>query len=192
MHRNPFSAGEIESRLARVRAGLATRGLAAAVFAAPENVFWLTGLDHWGYFAPHLLVVPVAGTPVLITRAMERVTVERQVAAAEFDGHPDGETAADRAAAVLRARGLAGARLGLEMWTSGLSHGLGQRLTGAVEARWQDVSGLVDALRRVKSPEELALMRRAAAVSRAAEAVALAAPATASARPTSPPPAARR
>ena len=175
MHRNPFSAGEIESRLARVRAGLATRGLAAAVFAAPENVFWLTGLDHWGYFAPHLLVVPVAGTPVLVTRAMERVTVERQVAAAEFAGHADSETAADRAAAVLRARGLAGARLGLEMWTSGLSHGLGQRLTGAVEARWQDVSGLVDALRRVKSPEELALMRRAAAVSRAAEAAALAA-----------------
>ena len=56
MHRNPFSAGEIESRLRRVRAELAARGLEAAVFAAPENVFWLTGLDHWGYFAPHLLM----------------------------------------------------------------------------------------------------------------------------------------
>ena len=60
MHRNPFSAGEIESRLRRVRAELAARGLAAAVFAAPESVFWLTGLDHWGYFAPHLLDRPAA------------------------------------------------------------------------------------------------------------------------------------
>ena len=123
----PFSAGEIESRLARVRAGLATRGLAAAVFAAPENVFWLTGLDHWGYFAPHLLVVPVAGTPVLVTRAMERVTVERQVAAAEFAGHADSETAADRAAACCgraasRERG-SGSRCGPRASATGLASG---------------------------------------------------------------------
>ncbi|HVL20298.1 MAG TPA: Xaa-Pro peptidase family protein [Amaricoccus sp.] len=173
MHRNPFSAGEIDARLARVRAELWARGLAAAVFAAPETVFWLTGLDHWGYFAPHLLVVPAEGVPVLVTRAMERVTIEHQVTAADFAGHPDSETAADRAASVLAARGLAGRRLGLETWTSGMSHGLARRLAGAVAAEWQDVSGLVDALRRVKSPEEQALVRRAAAVSRAAAAAAL-------------------
>jgi Xaa-Pro dipeptidase len=175
MHRNPFSAGEIDARLVRVRAELEARGLAAAVFAAPESVFWLTGLDHWGYFAPHLLIVPREGTPVLVTRAMERVTIERQVAAAEFAGHPDSETAADRAAAIIAGRGLAGRRMGLEMWTAGLSHGLAVRLTGAVAAEWDDVSGLIDTLRRVKSPEEQALMRRAAAVSRAAEAAAVAA-----------------
>ena len=61
------------------------------------------------------------------------------------------------------------------MWTAGLSHGLAVRLAGAVVAEWHDVSGLVDALRRVKSAEEQALMRRAAAVSRAGEAAALAA-----------------
>lgn len=175
MHRNPFSAAEIDSRLRRVRQALAARGLDAAVFAAPETVFWLTGLDHWGYFAPHLLIVPLEGTPALVTRAMERVTIERQVTAAEFVGHADGETAATRAAAVLAARGLAGACLGIESWTAGLSHGLGAALTAAVEARWQDVSGLVDTLRRVKSPEEQALMRRAAAVSKAARAAAEAA-----------------
>ena len=52
MYRNPFSDGEIESRQAAVRGILEERGLAGAVFAAPESVFWLTGLDHWGYFAP--------------------------------------------------------------------------------------------------------------------------------------------
>ena len=175
MHRNPFSAGEIESRLRRVRAELAARGLAAAVFAAPESVFWLTGLDHWGYFAPHLLIVPRDGRPVLVTRAMERVTIERQVTAAEFVGHSDSETAADRAAQVIAARRLAGRRVGLEMWTAGLSHGLAVRLLDGVAAEWRDVSGLVDALRRVKSPEEQALMRRAAGVSRAGKAAAVAA-----------------
>ncbi|TIM40111.1 MAG: aminopeptidase P family protein, partial [Mesorhizobium sp.] len=51
MDRNPFSEAEIAGRLAKVRTALAERELDAAVFASPENVFYLTGLDHWGYFA---------------------------------------------------------------------------------------------------------------------------------------------
>ncbi|TJV74820.1 MAG: aminopeptidase P family protein, partial [Mesorhizobium sp.] len=64
MDRNPFSEAEIAGRLVRVRTALAERKLDAAVFASPENVFYLTGLDHWGYFAPHLLIVPLEGKPV--------------------------------------------------------------------------------------------------------------------------------
>jgi Xaa-Pro dipeptidase len=172
MHRNPFSAGEIEARLRRVRAELAARGLDGAVLAAAESVFYLTGLDHWGYFAPHLLILPCEGPPALVTRAMERVTVERQVAA-EFVGHSDSETAAERAAAVLAARGLGGRRIGWEAWA--LSHGLASRLRELVPAAWSDVSALVPALRRVKSAEEQALIRRAAGVSRAAAAATVAA-----------------
>ncbi len=48
--------------------------------------------------SPHLLIVPLDGRPVLVTRAMERVTIEKQVRAAEFRGHSDSETAADLAA----------------------------------------------------------------------------------------------
>src|SRR5262245_20112149 len=168
MHDNPFSDAEIARRLAVFRAGLAQRGLDGAVVAAPENVFYLTGLDHWGYFASHLLIVPLTGTPVLVTRAMERVSVDKQVKAAEFRGHSDSETAADVAARVLRERKLSGRRLGLEFWTAGLSHGLALSLQAQAEAQWQDISGLIDDLRLVKSAEEQALMRRAAAVTDAA------------------------
>ena len=173
MHRNPFSDAEIAGRLDRVRAALDDRGLAAAVLAAPENVFYLTGLDHWGYFAPHLLIVPQDGEPVLVTRAMEAVTVGRQVRAARFAGHSDSETAAEAAARELAALGLAGRSLGLEAWTAGMSLGLATRLQLLAPGDWRDVSGLVDALRLVKSPEEQALMRAAAAVTNAAAAAAL-------------------
>jgi Xaa-Pro dipeptidase len=175
MHDNPFSDAEIARRLAAFRAGLVERGLDGAVVAAPENVFYLTGLDHWGYFAPHLLIVPMEGTPVLVTRAMERVSVEKQVRAAEFRGHSDSETAADMAARVLRDLGLAGRRIGLENWTAGLSHGLALSLRSQVDAKWQDISSLIDDLRLVKSAEEQALMRQAAAVTDAAAGAAIAA-----------------
>jgi len=168
MFDNPFSSAEIARRLRRVRAELELKGLEAAIIASPENVFYLTGLDHWGYFAPHLLLVPLESEPVLVTRAMERVSVEKQVKAAQFRGHPDSETAADMMARVLHEMKLAGRAIGLEYWTSGLSHGLALSLTTQVTAQWSDVGGLVDMLRLVKSAEEQVLMRRAARVSDAA------------------------
>src|SRR3546814_2612617 len=81
------------------------RGIDLLLLSAPENIVYLTGLDHWGYFAPHVLVVPRDGGLVLVTRAMERVTVAAQVAGARFEGHSDSETAAEgvlRALAELR------------------------------------------------------------------------------------------
>src|SRR5438874_2404449 len=175
MHDNPFSTTEIASRHDNLRTKLATRKLDAAIFAAPENVFYLTGLDHWGYFAPHLLLVPLDGEPVLVTRAMERVSIEKQVKSAAFRGHSDSETAADLMARLIKERKLTGKRLGFEEWTSGMSAGLARSLTGQCEAKWSDVSGLVDELRLVKSREEQALMRRAAAISDIAAGAAIAA-----------------
>jgi Xaa-Pro dipeptidase len=174
MFDNPFSDGEIDRRLEALRARLDERSLAAAVIAAPENVFYLTGLDHWGYFAPHLLVVPLDATPVLVTRAMEHVTIEKQVRAAAFRGHSDSETAAEIAVRVLKELGLARTSIGVEFWTAGLSHGLTLALTSQLDALWTDVSGLVDDLRMVKSAEEIALIRRAAAVTEAAAEAAMA------------------
>jgi Xaa-Pro dipeptidase len=173
MYDNPFSEAEVTRRLAAFRVKLAESGLDGAVVAAPENVFYLTGLDHWGYFAPHLLIVPLTGTPVLITRAMERVSIEKQVKTTEFRGHSDSETAADMAGRVLRDLKLTGRRLGLEFWTAGLSHGLALSLQSRAEAQWQDISGLIDDLGLVKSAEEQALMRRAAAVTDAAAGAAI-------------------
>jgi Xaa-Pro dipeptidase len=168
MHVNPFSEGEIHARLARVRQELVRRRLDAAIFASPENVFYLTGLDHWGYFAPHLLIVPLAGENVLVTRAMERVSVEKQVRSAGFRGHPDSETAADMTARLMKDLKLASKKIGLEYWTSGLSFGLASSLRNQVTAIWSDITGLADGLRLVKSAEEQALMRRAARISDAA------------------------
>ena len=168
MHRNPFSDAEIDGRIDRFRTVLVERGLDAAILSSPENVFYFTGLDHWGYFAPHMLVLPLERQPVLVTRAMEETAVGNMVHSARFQGHSDSETAADVTARVLKDLGLTGKRIGIESWSAGLSHGLARSLQAQAEADWQDVSGEVDALRLVKSPEEQALIRQAARVTDAA------------------------
>lgn len=163
MHQNPFSTCELAARLDRVRAEMAERDLDLLILFSPENVFYLTGLEHWGYFAPHLLAVPAVGEVTLITRAMERVAIENMVWNARFEGHSDSETVADTAAVVLA--GPASRRIGLEMDTAGLSFGLGQALQTVVSGDWRDATGLVDRLRLVKSSAEQDLMRRAALAS---------------------------
>jgi Xaa-Pro dipeptidase len=173
VYRNPFTDAEIARRLEALRAEFGRLDLDAGVLAAPESVFYFTGLDHWGYFAPHLLIVPVLGTPVLVTRAMEQVSVANMVRAAEFRGHSDSETAADMAARVLKDMSPSAKRIGIECWAAGMSHGLALSLKGQVDAGWTDISGLVDRMRRVKSPEEQALMRAAARVTDAATGAAI-------------------
>jgi len=85
-----FPESEYESRLARLRTSLGERGLAACLVSSPENVYYLTGLDHQGYFAFQLLVVPLEGEPILITRAMERAIVRDQVPNVRHVGYSDG------------------------------------------------------------------------------------------------------
>ncbi len=172
MHANPFSDAELARRVIAVRAEMALRGLDLLALSSPENIFYLIGLDHWGYFAPHLLLVPAAGDLVLITRAMERVTIENQVRNARFEGHSDSETAADLANPHLRAQT---GRIGLETWSAGLAHGFAAVLTDGVPGEIVDATGLVDTLRLVKSTEERALMRRAARAADAGTQAAIAA-----------------
>lgn len=167
---------EHDSRIAAVRAFMLERRLDVALVSAPENIFYLTGLDHWGYFAPHMLIVPLQGEVVLVTRAMERVTVANQVRNARFEGHGDHETAADAAARVLLALGPAVREIGTEQWSSGLPDGLAKALARALpQARWHDISGQIDRARLVKSAVEQDCMRAAAKVSDAAMAAAIAA-----------------
>lgn len=161
-----FSASEYDARLGRLRERMAARGVDVCLISTPENIFYLAGLDHWGYFAPHILIVPGRGEMILVTRAMERVTIGRQVRNAQFEGHTDSETAADAAVRVLRDLGLGSSVIGVEAWSAGLPHGLAEMLKrGLAGAAWTDVTGWVDDLRLVKSPAEQAYMRAAARVS---------------------------
>ena len=79
MHSNPFTDEELNQRLKKTKTLMESNNLDLIILSAPENIFYLTGLDHWGYFAPTVLIVSLKDSPVLITREMERVVIRNQV-----------------------------------------------------------------------------------------------------------------
>ncbi len=171
-----FPAEELASRLQRVRHAMAASELDGLIVSVPENIYYLTGLDHWGFFACHILVVPRDGRPILVARAMERITVENQVANAEFLGHADDEELSDYVVRALQSLGLAAARLGMEKRSLFLTPRHAERIREAASAaRWHDASGLVDEIRLVKSPLEQDYTRKAAEAADAGTLAAIAA-----------------
>jgi Xaa-Pro dipeptidase len=162
MHSNPFTDAELARRVTATRLEMTKRGLDMILLSAPEHVFYLIGLDHWGYFAPTVLIVPGEGDLILITREMERVVIRNQVRNAAFIGHTDSETAAAKVVNHLAGK-TASKVIGIEEWSSGLAYGMGAQIKDQVTAdRWQDITGMLDEMRLVKSPEEQVFMRHAA------------------------------
>src|SRR5699024_4118703 len=86
-----FPPEEYAQRLANVRKRMTDCQVDGLLVTKPENICYLTGLDHQGFFAFHLLVVPVDGAPVLVARAMEQATVDAQLHGLPFEGYGDDE-----------------------------------------------------------------------------------------------------
>ena len=167
-HEPAFDASEYAARLGAVRLGMAERQIDGLLLFSPHNVFYLSGMDSENLFDFQCLIVPAQGEPVLVildfeeARAANSVGYGRTVSYHAFD---DPITAV---LAQLDALGLARRRLGLES-RAGITPAsyaqFVQRLAGATAV---DPFGVVENVRLVKSPAELAYMRRAAALTDAA------------------------
>ena len=182
---------------------MSRRGIDVCLIASPENIYYLAGLDHQGYFACQLLILPLHGKPILVTRAMERAIVRDQVPDVIHVGYSDGTEpppiASEDAPALdsawsmtmgaptreLRRRpplmpsavvketiralhdaGFGSGIIGIDMNSIFLPYYVAEGIMeGLPDADWQDLESLVDDIRIVQSPVELALTRQAAAIS---------------------------
>ena len=160
---NVFPLEELNLRLSNVRTEMNKANIDGIVITIPENIYYLTELDHWGFFACHLLIVPREGEMVLVCRAMERITVENQVKNARFFGHADYEDPADYVVSALSELGLMRSRIGMEKSSLFLTAKLSESIQAKTpNVEWQDTSSLVSELRLVKSNLEMEYVRKAA------------------------------
>ena len=165
----PFSAAEYEQRIRAVRAGLEERGLAALLLFSQESHYYLFGYDGSGFVFFQTVVLPAdGGDPVLLCRRPDVAQAADTSSITDIRVWFDAEDAcpARELKAILAEKGLAGARVGIELDTYGLTAANYRMVAGELEGFCElvDASSLVRGLRLVKSAAEIEHTRRAAAL----------------------------
>ena len=162
---NVFEGAEFDRRRDSVQRILTERDWGGLIVARPENVYYLCGLNFYGYFSATLLLIPREGEPLLFARAMEAPTIERQCHGIKFVGLAEDDNPVDIMLQHLADQGLTDSRIAVELDTMSLpavvAFGLRERLAD----HFADGSGVVDDIRNVMSPVELDFIRDAGKLS---------------------------
>ncbi len=170
----PFSPQEYQRRLAKTRAAMEGKGLDALFVTDPSNQNWLTGYDGWSFYVHQGVIVLPEADPVWWGRNQDTnggvrtvwMTDDRVMGYADnyvqsTDRHPM-QDLAER----LTGMGLADKRIGVEMDNYYFSAKAMEVLRAELpNATFIDATALVNWQRTIKSEEELAFMRKAAAIS---------------------------
>ena len=165
----PFARAEHEERVARLRATLKQRGFAAMLVFAQESHYWLTGYDTGGFVFFQCAVITADDTPItLLTRRPDLLQVRTTSTIEDVRLWWDAEDAdpTRELQAILAEKGLQGALIAIELNTHGLTGWnlwrIQHRLNGWCTLENDD--NLIRKLRLIKSPAEIAIMRRASAL----------------------------
>jgi ectoine utilization protein EutD len=179
-----FPREEYEGRIARTRARMEEAGIELLLVVEPANMNYLTGYDAWSFYVPQLVALPVDGTPVWIGRQIDAngVKVTTHLPHSDIHGYSDdhlhftGRHPMTVVARVIADRGWGRRTIGLETDANYFSPKALEALkAGLPEARFADADCLVNWVRAIKTPAELAMIERAARVLEATMAAAVAA-----------------
>jgi len=167
----PFELDEYEARLARVRAGMARRGMDLLIVTDIANQHYLTAYDGWSFYTPQIVVVPMTDDPYWVGRAMDaaggRLTVwmkpDHVIGFPEDYVQQANRHQMDWMASWIAGKGWGNARIGIELESYYYSPKAHARLVDQLpNAKFLDADLVVNWLRAKKSPAEIAYMRRGA------------------------------
>ena len=164
-----FSRDEFAARTVAARQALRDAGLDALLIFGQENHYYLTGFDTSGYVFFQCAVLTADDQPItLLTRLPDYEQAKRTSVIEDIRLWHDAEGVdpANDLKDILAEKGLKGGRVGIELNTYGLTPANYVKVAGALDG-WCDLtdgSGVIQALRIVKSPAEQDYVRRAAAI----------------------------
>ncbi|MFL5142265.1 MAG: M24 family metallopeptidase [Microvirga sp.] len=173
-----FSPQEFDRRKGALLAAMAQARLDGLLLFQQESMYWATGYDTFGFCFFQCLVVATDGRMALLTRSADLRQARHTSIIADVRIWKDaaGANPALGLKDLCAELGLAGKRLGVEFESYGLVASNGRKLEAAFDgfATLTEASQLVTRLRAVKSADEIAHVRRAAALANEADAAAIA------------------
>lgn len=173
-----FTGPEFERRRQRLLAVMAEQRLDGLLMFQQESMYWLTGYDTFGFCFFQALWLGADGRLALLTRSADLRQAQHTSLIEDIRVWTDraDATPQQQLRDMVAELGGAGARIGVEYESYGLTAANGKRLDAAFDgfATLIDASRLVDALRAVKSASEILYVRQAGKLALAAREAALA------------------
>jgi Xaa-Pro dipeptidase len=158
----PFSREEYAGRLAAVRRRMEAARIEVLLTTVPENIVYLTGYSTLGYFTYQILVIALDRGPILLTRALNVEKAQVDSCLDLIEGYTDTEDPDEATYRVLESHGLLGKRLANQDDAWFFSVARYRKLLGRLGVDGlADGSGIVEHVRRVKSPREVEYIRQA-------------------------------
>ena len=169
-----FPVEEYQTRLAAVRDGMRERDIEVLLVQHPPNVLYLTGYQTFSPNFGECMVVPWEGDPTLLVPSPELGGALVHTWLDDRRGYPPDRSWERYIAETLREKDLDGAKVGVEKSSHGVPAGTYEGLVAALpKAQFIDASGIVEAVKTVKSPREIEHIRAAAKTTQAGMAAAI-------------------
>jgi len=167
-----FDREEFDERYARLRTEMEENNLDAMLLFAQESMYWLTGYDTFGFIFFQCMIVLKDGKTILLTRSADQRQARHTSTVNDIRIWVDrGEASpVGQLKDLLFELDLLGSRLGVEYDTHGMTGKVGREIDAALTsfADLKDMSVLIPKLRAIKSPAEIAYVRKAAELTDAA------------------------
>jgi ectoine hydrolase len=174
----PFERHEYADRLRRVRQEMARLGIELLIVNDVANQHYLTAYDGWSFYTPQVVLVTIEDEePVWIGRMMDSAggKLTAWMKPENIVGFPEDHVQSsdhhpmDWVASWIEQRGWGSRRIGIELEAYYYSAKAHARLTaGLPNATFVDADLLVNWVRFVKSPAEIAYFRHASRIAEAA------------------------
>ncbi len=158
-----FPQEEIDKRQQAARRELESRDIDILLVTGPENIFYLTGQQSPGYYTYQALLLPKDGDPVFIVRQLE---LNNLIANTRLDinnvyPYPDNADPVDVTIEIITKLGWSDKRIAISQrewfFPVAIFKALEKKL-----GQLEDATGVIEGLRAVKSPAELAKIEQAA------------------------------
>ncbi|MCP8617706.1 M24 family metallopeptidase [Salirhabdus salicampi] len=167
-----FTVEEYHDRMNRTKKKMHENGIDVLIIVNPSNMYYLSGYDAWSFYVHQMLIVMIdEDEPIWIGREMDANSAKLStwMQNDHIISYPDDYVQSVEkhpmafAANILKEIGQANRVIGLEMETYYFSAQAYKVLVNELpSATFKDANQLVNWVRIVKSPQEIAYMKRAA------------------------------
>ncbi len=167
---NHTSPTALPPRVGRLKAGMAKQGIDVIVSFKPENSFYFTGFNPIIYSHPVIAILTPDRDPIMLVHALRDDHGRASAWVPDIRLYGSWSTKVtmgpnwqDALASILGDLGVAGRTVGIEEDFISISR-LGQLRKALPDAKFADVSHLIDHCRLIKDPDEIAHARIAARI----------------------------